>query len=235
MNTNATWVPASYEVPPPPPTLREKLKHLLSHHTAAEVYTTLLEVFQEDFAFYRELFQNQPAPPQPQPQPAQPTQPQPQPAQTPLTQPTKMRSDMKIRVVKKPTTEETIEEAIEIQPQPLNVDSLPDFPQSAEETQQPTLSQSEKEKEKKARIKREQAAAEHKKFQELKAQGINPESLLTKENLNTWVNTQGLSFTQIARDHVGIDAEKISEVAKKFGIQSQIAKKRAQIIASKRR
>jgi hypothetical protein len=220
MNTNATWVPASYE-----PSLHEKLKHLLSHHPASEVYSALMEVFQEDYAFYRTLFQAQPQS-QPQPQPAQQPQshPQPQPAQQPPT--TKLRGDIRIRVVKKPE-EETIEKAIEIQPQTLNVDSLPDVPQ--EEEHAPVSN----EKEKKARIKREQAAAEQKKFQELKSKGIQPESLLTKENLNTWVNVQGLTFTQIAREHVGIDAEKISEIAKGFGLQSSIAKKRAQILAAK--
>jgi hypothetical protein len=229
MNTNATWTTPTYEVP----SLREKIKHLLSHHTAAEVYGTLMEVFQEDFAFYRTLF-NQPQPAAHQTQPAPPqTQPQPQTQQPPLT---KTRGDIRIRVVKRPEAEaeaeteaQTIEKAIEIQPQPLNVDTLPDVSDQGDEEAPPV-----NEKERKARIKKEQAAAERKKLEELKAQGIAPESLLTKENLNTWVNTQGLSFTQIAREYVGLDAEKISEVAKKFGLQSNIAKKRAQIIAAKR-
>lgn len=231
MNPNATWTPYTYEAPPP--SLREKVKHLLSHHTASEVYSTLMEVFQEDYAFYRTLFQGQAQPaPQPprQPQQTVPSTQVPAPAPpTPQGVP-KVRGDIRIRVVKKPEepVEESIEKAIEIQPQPLNVDSLPDVPQTEEEQSPP-----QNEKEKKARIKREQAAAEQKKFHELKANGVNPESLLTKENLNTWVNVQNLSFTQIARDHVGIDAEKISEVAKRFGIQSSIAKKRAQIIAAK--
>jgi hypothetical protein len=228
MNPNATWTPYTYEAPPP--SLREKVKHLLSHHPASEVYSTLMDIFQEDYTFYRTLFQGQAQPaPQPPRQPQQPAPPTQAPAPTAPTVP-KVRGDIRIRVVKKSEepVEETIEKAIEIQPQPLNVDSLPDVPQTEEEHLPP-----QNEKEKKARIKREQAAAEHKKFQELKANGVNPESLLTKENLNTWVNVQNLSFTQIARDHVGIDAEKISEVAKRFGIQSSIAKKRAQIIAAK--
>jgi hypothetical protein len=208
------------------PTLRNKLKHLLSEHSSKEVYRTLMEVFREDFTFYTELFsKGQVSQPQKQAEPQIPlTQPlaqqqQPQPHE-PLK---KVKGDIRIRVVKRveePPVETTTS-------QPLNVDTLPDVPQEELPAQS--------EKERKARIKREQAAAELIKSQELSAQGITPESLLTKENLNTWVNTQSLSFTQIARDHVGIDAEKISDVAKKFGIQSNIAKKRAQIFAAKKR
>ena len=227
MNANATWVTPTYE-----PSLREKLKHLLSHHTSQEVHETLMDIFQEEFTYFKKVFGGRPAaPPSPKVAPQQPVQQQTQP---PVT---KMRGDIRIRVVKRPEdaapAPDTIEEAFEIQPQPmpLNVDSLPDVPSTAPEEPAAAVS----EKERKARIKREQAAAEQKKFQELTANGIKPESLLTKENLNTWVNTQGLSFTQIARDHVGMDAEKISEIAKKFGIQSNIAKKRAQIFAAKRR
>lgn len=230
MTPNATWVTPTYE-----PTLREKLKHLLSHHTSQEVHETLMDIFQEELTYLKKVFSGRPAaPPSPKVSPQQPvqqaTQQQPQP---PVT---KMRGDIRIRVVKRsedtvPAVAETIEEAIDIQPQPLNVDTLPDVPSTAPEEPAAAVS----EKERKARIKKEQAAAEQKTFQELTANGIKPESLLTKENLNTWVNTQGLSFTQIARDHVGLDAEKISDVAKGFGIQSNIAKKRAQIFAAKRR
>ena len=232
MNSNATWTVPTYE-----PSLRDKLKHLLSHHTAAEVYGTLMEIYQEDYAFYRGLFNQAQAAPQPQPASQAPPHAQPvaQPSPPSLT---KVRGDIRIRVVKRPEAEveevpDTIEKAIEIQTkaEPLNVDTLPDVSDQEEEEQKAPMN----EKERKARIKKEQAQAERKKFEELKAQGIVPESLLTKENLNTWVNTQGLSFTQIAREYVGIDAEKISEVAKKFGLQSNIAKKRAILMAQKKK
>lgn len=234
MNANATWATPTYE-----PTLREKLKHVLSHHTAQEVHETLMDIFQEDFTYLKKVFGERPAQSeQVTPSPKGAPQPPPQVQPTQVQQPpvTKMRGDIRIRVVKRaedtaPAATDIIEEAIEIQPQPLNVDTLPDVPSTTPEEPQAPVS----EKERKARIKKEQAAAEQKKFQELIANGIKPESLLTKENLNTWVNAQGLSFTQIARDHVGIDAEKISDIAKSFGIQSNISKKRAQIFAAKRR
>lgn len=60
------------------------------------------------------------------------------------------------------------------------------------------------------------------KRQELVAKGIKPESLLTKENLQKWLNSN-LSYMKIARDHVGLHETTISSVAKSFGLQSAIA------------
>jgi hypothetical protein len=94
-----------------------------------------------------------------------------------------------------------------------------------------TLTQSEREK--KAQIKREQSEKVAEKNAALLQANIDPESLLTKANLKKWVETDGLNYTQIARDHVGLHADYIAGVAKSFNLQSPIAKKRAQIIAGK--
>ena len=60
------------------------------------------------------------------------------------------------------------------------------------------------------------------KRQELIGKGVNPESLLTKENLQKWLGSN-LSYMKIARDHVGLHETTISSVAKSFGLQSAIA------------
>ena len=81
---------------------------------------------------------------------------------------------------------------------------------------------------------KEQNEKVEKKFQELQVKGIDSYSLLTKDNLKKWVDTDKLTYTQIARDHVGLPADEIATIAKGFGIQSHIAKKRAVIIAGRK-
>lgn len=71
--------------------------------------------------------------------------------------------------------------------------------------------------------KEEQKAAVAKKREELQAQGIIPESLLTKENLTAWIG-EGMSYQRIAREKVGVPDNEISTIAKSFGLQSQMAR-----------
>ena len=75
--------------------------------------------------------------------------------------------------------------------------------------------------EKFSKAKHREAVAE--KYKELVSKGIKPESLLTKENLTSWLS-QGLSYMRIAREHVGIHENEISVIAKNFGLQSDIKK-----------
>lgn len=56
---------------------------------------------------------------------------------------------------------------------------------------------------------------------ELEGKGIKPEDLLTKSNLEKWLQS-GLSYQRIAREHVGIHENQISVVAKTFGLQSNV-------------
>jgi hypothetical protein len=62
-----------------------------------------------------------------------------------------------------------------------------------------------------------------KKHKELTEKGIKPESLLTKENLATWLGS-GMSYMRIAREQVGVPDNEIAAVAKTFGLQSDIKK-----------
>jgi hypothetical protein len=57
---------------------------------------------------------------------------------------------------------------------------------------------------------------------ELLEQGIEPESLLTKENLEKWLNS-GKSYMRIAKE-TGIDAGEVSRKSKEFGLSSKTSK-----------
>jgi hypothetical protein len=89
------------------------------------------------------------------------------------------------------------------------------------------------EKEKRALIKKEQAEKVKEKYAELVNKGIEPASLLTKDSLKKWVEEEGLTYAQIARDHVGLPADQIASLAKGYGFQSPIVKKRAMLFANK--
>ena len=217
---------ANFTALPPPDlflserTLKYKLRELLLFHSPEEIYTAMRSLFQEDYTFYQNFFAVPTRVPVQVPVQAQvPVQPQaPVQAQVvvqavPLaqfqvaqedTKTTRIKPDTKIRIVK------------EVEPVKVT---------------ESTLSQSEREK--KAQIKREQSEKVAEKNAALVQANIDPESLLTKANLKKWVETDGLNYTQIARDHVGLHADYIAGVAKSFNLQSPIAKKRAQIIAGK--
>ncbi len=64
-------------------------------------------------------------------------------------------------------------------------------------------------------------SAVEKKRAELEAQGIVPESLVTKENLEKWLGA-GLSYQRIAKELTGCHDSYISTIAKSFGLRSLI-------------
>jgi hypothetical protein len=66
--------------------------------------------------------------------------------------------------------------------------------------------------------KAEQRAAEAAKRAELAAAGVNPRDQLTKENLEKWL-AEGNTFSQIAREKVGLRQEEVSAAAKKYGLK----------------
>jgi hypothetical protein len=196
-------------------TLRYKLRNLMLSHSPQEIYSTFRQMLEEDYTFLQTLFA------QPEPEQARaPVQPEP-PASVPATaalaqepvaestlRPPKSRPDMKIRVVKKDTATPIPT------PKPVTVEVTT-------------------EKEKRALIKKEQADKVKEKNAELVAKGIEPASLLTKESLKKWVEDEVLTYAQIARDHVGLPADQIASLAKGYGFQSPIVKKRAMLFANK--
>jgi hypothetical protein len=222
MANMTTFDPASLYIQTP---LKYKIRELLLLHSAEEIYNTMRSIFHEDYMFYQVLFD---PPSDPRTSPSPPPAPTPAPPPTPAATSTPaseeevqeevkpvLRPSTKIRIVKKPQ-----EPVLAEQEQPL----------LAEQPQQEATS----EREKKVQIKKEQNEKVEKKFQELQVKGIDSYSLLTKDNLKKWVDTDKLTYTQIARDHVGLPADEIATIAKGFGIQSHIAKKRAVIIAGRK-
>ncbi len=79
-----------------------------------------------------------------------------------------------------------------------------------------------------------QKEQEDKKKAELIGQGIDPASLLTVENLKTWVEDEKKSYSYIARRLVGLPEAQVSAEAKKHNIVSEIAKRRLAVIAARK-
>jgi hypothetical protein len=238
----------------PDMSLRYKLRVLMTQYSSQEIHATLQQIFRDDYEYYQTLFsqaqihtqaesqtqtqaqvetQNQAQPQtQPQAQPQTQTQAQPQAQQesqptpltptdeTPISNTTKLRSDTRIRVVKRPVADAPTEETVTVVVQREDAVSVASVISG--------------DREKKAQMKKEQTEKEGEKYRELVSKGIDPESLLTKENLKKWIDTDGLTYAQIARDHVGLSALQVSNIAKGFGFKSIIAKKRAMFLAAKK-
>jgi hypothetical protein len=83
-------------------------------------------------------------------------------------------------------------------------------------------------------MKQWQKEQEQQKQQELQAAGIVPESLLTRENLEKWIQGENRTYAYIARTYVGCPEAQVATVAKSFQIDSTISKKRAEIIRGKK-
>jgi hypothetical protein len=66
-------------------------------------------------------------------------------------------------------------------------------------------------------------AAVEKKRVELINSGIKPESLLTRENLEKWLDS-GMSYQRIAREITGCHESVVSASANKYGLKSKIGK-----------
>jgi len=205
----------------PETSLKYKIRNLMMQYSAQEIYTTVNEVFREDYAFYQTIFNVPVVPVAQQPPPQEQTTPltqDPPAVETVISNTTKLRPNAMIRVVKK-----------EIQQVVPEVQNL-----AAHDEEASVVSVNVNEKECRAQIKREQSENESKKYAELLARGIDPETLLTKDNLKKWIETDKLTYAQISRDHVGLPSAQVSTVAKGFGFKSQIAKRRAMILASKK-
>jgi hypothetical protein len=65
-------------------------------------------------------------------------------------------------------------------------------------------------------------AAVDKKRAEIESQGIIPESLLTKGNLESWIGS-GYSYQRIAKELTGCHETTISQIAKSYGLRSVVA------------
>ena len=179
--------------------LRQKIRSLMLFHSSQEIYETLNSIFQEDYTFYQTLYSVTPVMPV--------TVPVTVPVTAPVVAPTHVTAPVESVTPPKIPSNTKIR-IVKRDPLPTVSVSLVD------------------EKERKALIKREQGEKEAEKNAELVLKGVDPESLLTKANLKKWIEVDKLTYTQIARDHVGLSSAQIAAVAKGFGFQSPIAKKR---------
>ena len=69
-----------------------------------------------------------------------------------------------------------------------------------------------------------QKAQEEAKHKALLHQGINPLSLLTKENLTQWIQEERKAYSVIARELVGLPELQVASTAKEFGIKPVIGR-----------
>jgi hypothetical protein len=77
---------------------------------------------------------------------------------------------------------------------------------------------SKKEKEA-AKYKQKQRAEQKLKYEENMAKGIEPKSLLTKENLQDWLCEKGYTFAHIAAKIVGCKEEEVSTLAAAYQLE----------------
>ena len=206
--------------------LRQGLQDLVAAHGIGKVYAELYGKMKEDYEFLREFFSAEKAPRSAEPKKKVPV------AKAAAAPPAEASDsadmsasslrDAKIRIVKK--------EVVSPQPDPLEL-----FPAAVEEEVEPAQPPSKPPtfntpKEAKAWQKEQ----EIKKKAELSESGIEPHSLLTKENLERWILTDSRTYAYIAREYVGLPEAMVSESAKAFGIQSEASKKRNEMIKKKK-
>lgn len=222
--------------------LKTHLRQAIAWYGLEAVHTTFQEICKEDYDFLKKLYEatkvvKAPSPPA---VPASSLEASPAPPQEEeIPRPEKLR-DAKVRVIKKPTAPE------DLPPQPPQGTQVP---QSTQPTLNTTFTQSvatptvsslaaphtESGLTDPKDIKKWQKEQEDKKKRELDALGINPASLLTKENLQKWIVEEKKTFAAVARDYVGLPDSMVSSAAKSYGIQSETSKRRAIIAANKRK
>ena len=200
------------------------LRHTIGMFGIEAVHTALDEICKEEYNYLKKIYGKEAktqVPQQAQPEAQEPQQTQ-QEEEIPRPENQKIRSDTRVRIVKKPAQDEPSNTVPVVQ--------LPVVPAlQAPVVQQHTESGLTDPKD----IKRWQRDQEDKKKRELDAQGINPASLLTKENLHRWIVEEKKTFAAVAREYVGLPDSMVSSAAKSHGIQSETSKRRSMIAASK--
>ena len=223
--------------------LKANLRQAISWYGLEVVYNGLHEICKEDYEFLKKLYEVPGKVKAPSPAPAQEPSPEakesstkePSTKEEEIPRPEKLK-DAKVRVVKKPTSPEDLAN-IPLTHTTSPVTNTPPVTQSVtsalvqgQHTQHTESGLTDPKD-----IKKWQKEQEDKKKRELDAQGINPASLLTKENLQKWIVEEKKTFAAVARDYVGLPDSMVSSAAKSYGIHSETSKRRAIIAASKRK
>jgi hypothetical protein len=210
--------------------LRQNLQELIAIHGTGKVYAELYGKMKEEYEFLREFFSEEKAPRAVAPK-KKVVKSTTVPTTTQDSDTTDMSAsalrDAKIRIVKK--------EVAAVEPDPLEL-----FPPADENEQEsevaavvPPASKPPTFKNPKE-AKAWQKEQETKKKAELSESGIEPHSLLTKENLERWIIQDSRTYAYIAREYVGLPEAMVSETAKAFGIQTEASKKRNEMIKKKK-
>ena len=202
------------------------LRHIIGMFGVEDVYTSLEEICKEEYNFLKKIYGKEAKAQEAKLQEAQHTQ-EPQQGQEeeiPRPENQKIRSDTRVRIVKKPALDEPSNTTPAPAPAPVQVQTVP-VTAPVQHTESGLTDPKD--------IKRWQKDQEEKKKRELDAQGINPASLLTKENLHRWIVEEKKTFAAVAREYVGLPDSMVSSAAKSHGIQSETSKRRSMIAASK--
>lgn len=220
-------------------TLQQDLRALVATHGFEMVHTTLNEMMRQDYEFLSKIFKMA-APvtavaPIPAPAPA-PT-PAPVPAPAPAPAPTTVHTSLEVVQAMNPPAKKmvkiTVRKAAE---EPLASPPPAPMPPTPAPISQPEVNTLEAPAEKSkfrspAEVKRFQKEAESKKRAELDAKGITVASLMIRDNLKKWIEDEGNTFAWVAREMIGCPETLVSTMAKNYGIQSNISKKRGMIMA----
>jgi len=205
--------------------LREGLQALVAAHGVGKVYVELYGKMKEDYEFLREFFSHEETPKakvlraKKTPEPAVAVEAAAGDASTEMSA-TSLK-DSKIKIVKREV------DPLALFPQPIHVPEV-----EAEQVPVPALKAPKFATPKEAKA--WQKEQELKKKLELEESGVVPLSLLTKANLEQWILKDSRTYAYIAREYVGLPEAVISETAKSFNIQSEVAKKRFQVIKGKK-
>jgi hypothetical protein len=227
------------------PTLKDYLKELISWYSLEQVHTSLDLICKEEFAFLKKLYaptttsvpkrvsdaSGSPVTSRVSDASGSPVTSRVSDASgvpVPLEQQEepKLRPDAKVRVVKKPTEDSPFVVTPVTAPTPVPVTVPVPVPVTVPTQHESGMTDPKD-------LKRWQKEQEEKKKRELDAQGINPASLLTKENLQRWIVEEKKTYAAVAREYVGLPDSMVASAAKSFGIQSDTTKKRTMIAATK--
>jgi hypothetical protein len=209
-------------------TLQQELRALVAANGFEMVHTTLQEMMRQDYEFLSKIFKTvvpatvAAAVPAPVPIAVAAPTPAPTTVHTPLEVVQAMNPPPKKMV--KITVRKAAEE-------PISSPPAAPMPPTPAVISQPEVNTLEAPVEKgkfrsPAEVKRYQKEAEAKKRTELDAKGITVASLMTRDNLKKWIEDEGRTFAWVAREMIGCSDTLVSSMAKNYGIQSNISKKR---------
>lgn len=220
-------------------TLQQDLRALVASHGFEMVHTTLHEMMRQDYEFLSKIFKTVVPATAVAPIPAATPAPTPAPTTAPTTAPAATTVHTSLEVVQamnppaKKMVKITVRKAAE---EPLASPPPAPMPPTPVLVSQPEVNTLEAPAEKSkfrspAEVKRFQKEAESKKRAELDAKGITVATLMTRDNLKKWIEDEGHTFAWVAREMIGCADTLVSTMAKNYGIQSNISKKRGILMA----